>query len=90
MPTTDIIGYLWTQRQALGLYSLADVLQMVLDLSVAGLDCIRVDDIEVFGAPTGEARVEYVRLTSDDWAERVSRFISAAAVEQMTEDRDLL
>lgn len=79
MPTTDIIGYLWTKRQELDLYSLADVLQFTHDLVINGLDAIRVEDIEVFGIPTGEARVEYVRLTHEEWEPLITDLIVSAA-----------
>lgn len=81
MPTVDIIGYLWSRRQDLELYSLPDVIQFTSDLMRGGLECIRVRDIEIFGFSTGLPSIEYVRKEAEDWESLVHNAIIAASVE---------
>lgn len=81
MPTTNIIGYLWSERQQLYLYSLTDVLQLTHDLVAGGLDCIRVEDIAPFGIPTGQASVQILMKEPEEWASLIHEAILHASVE---------
>ena len=83
MPTMDIIGYLWSKRQDLDLYSVPDAIQLAHDLVVAGLDCIEVQDIEVFGVSTGEVSVQWDRRTPEEWEPLVENAIAKAATEHV-------
>jgi hypothetical protein len=80
MPTVDIIGYLWSKRQALGLDGIPDALQMASDLQRAGLEAVRVEDQTVFGVPTGVA-VTLVRRDPVAWDDLVSNAIVSAAAQ---------
>lgn len=81
MPTTDIIGYLWTKRQELNLYSLSDVFQLVADLSRNGLECVDVTDVAVFGVSIGQPSIAWVRLSEEEWDWMVADAIAQASVE---------
>lgn len=83
MPTTDIIGYLWYNRQALDLDGLPDVLDLVADLQRSGLECIRVEDMKVLGKLAGTT-VQLVRKERDEWDRLVHDTIINAAVEHTT------
>lgn len=80
MPTTDIIGYLWYNRQALDLDGLPDVLDLVADLQRSGLECVRVEDLKVLGQLAGTT-VQLVRKERDEWDLLVHDTIVNAAVE---------
>lgn len=82
MPTINIIGYLWHNRQALNLDGLPDVLEMVADLQRLGLECVRVGDILVFGVPIEEPSVELMTRTSDEWSRLVEDLIVSSAAEE--------
>lgn len=81
MPTMDIIGYLWSRRQDLDLYSVPDALQLAADLSRNGLECVEVKDIEVFGVSLGEPSVTWVRLDPEEWEWMVENAIARGATE---------
>lgn len=81
MPTMDIIGYLWSRKQDLNLYSVPDVLQLASDLSRAGLECLDVKDIEVLGVSIGQPSVAWVRLSAEEWEWMVEDAIAKAAAE---------
>ena len=83
MPTTDIIGYLWYNRQALNLDGLPDVLELVADLQRSGLECIRVEDMKVLGQRTGTT-VQLVRRERAEWDRLVHDTIINASVEHTT------
>lgn len=80
MPTTDIIGYLWYNRQALDIDGLPDVLELVADLQRSGLECIRVEDMKVLGQRAGTT-VQLVRKERAEWDRLVHDTILRAAVE---------
>lgn len=81
MPTMDIIGYLWSKRQDLNLYSVPDVLQLVSDLERNGLECVEVKDVEVFGVSIGQPSVSWTRLSEEEWEWMVENAIAKAAAE---------
>lgn len=81
MPTMDIIGYLWSRKQDLNLYSEADVLQLASDLARSGLECLDVTDVEVFGVSIGQPSVAWVRLSDEEWEWMVEDAIAKAAAE---------
>lgn len=81
MPTQDIIGYLWSKRQELDLYSVSDVLQMTRDLNEVGLSAVSVSQLSVLGIQTDEVSVVWDRRTPDEWAKLVENAIAKAAVE---------
>ena len=70
MPTTDIIGYLWSNRQELEIADIPDLLRVVADLQDAGLECVRVSDFLVLGVATGST-VQWVQLEDANWADLV-------------------
>lgn len=80
MPTTDIIGYLWGNRQALDLEDLADVLAMASDLQRGGLEVVRAQDITVLGTPVGTS-VQLIRNEQLDWDILVHDAVLQASVE---------
>lgn len=80
MPTTNIIGYLWHNRQALDIDGLPDVLQMVADLQRHGLECVQVKDIEIMGAYV-TTNTWLVEREDSEWAWRVEDAIVTSAVE---------
>jgi len=80
MPTTNIIGYLWSQRQALDIKTPADVLSFAADLQRLSTDVVRLDDIKVLGNTVGTS-VQLVEHTDDEWASIVFDGIMAASVE---------
>ena len=80
MPTTNIIGYLWSQRQALGIKTPADVLSFAADLQRLSTDVVRLDDIKVLGNSVGTS-VQLVEHTDEEWASIVFDGIMAASVE---------
>lgn len=81
MPTMDIIGYLWSKKQDLDLYSVPDALQLATDLSRSGLECVEVEDIEVFGISLGAPSVTWVRLSAEEWEWLVEDALARAAAE---------
>lgn len=80
MPTTNIIGYLWHNRQDLNLDGLPDVLDMVADLQRLGMTCVRVETISVLGQPA-TASVQLVMLPDEDWAKLVENALINASIE---------
>jgi len=80
MPTTDIIGYLWSNRQELEIADIPDLLRVVADLQDAGLECVRVSDFRVLGVATGST-VQWVQLEDANWADLVHTAILSSAVE---------
>ena len=80
MPTTNIIGYLWSQRQALGIKTPADVLSFAADLQRLSINVLRLSDIKVLGAPVGVS-VQLVEHTDGEWADIVFDGIMSASVE---------
>lgn len=85
MPTTDIIGYLWTQRQALDLYSVSDVLQLVADLTRQGLDAVELVELTVMGVPLDHSSVVWRRCQPEEWEALVAETISKGATEHALE-----
>ena len=83
MPTTDIIGYLWSKRQALELDGIPDVLNMVSDLQHVGLICVEVSEIKVFGAVI-DTQGRLVKLDAAEWDELVHAALLSSAVEHTT------
>lgn len=83
MPTTDIIGYLWYNRQALDLDGLPDVLELVADLQRAGLGCVRVEDRRVLGQLAGTS-VQLIRKEHSKWDDVVYDAILRTSVEHTT------
>lgn len=81
MPTMDIIGYLWSKKQDLDLYSVPDVLQLASDLARNGLECIDITDIEVFGVSIGQPSIAWVRLDEEEWSWMVENALASAAAE---------
>lgn len=94
MPTTDIIGYLWGNRQAFEFDGIPDVLQTIADLQRTGLECIRVEDVMIFGSPAGTS-VQLVRREPEEWAGLIEDALIQNSIEhtiQMLhdpEERDL-
>lgn len=80
MPTTDIIGYLWTERQHLDLDGLPDVLQMVHDLAEAGLPVVILDEHKVLGLVIGTT-ARLVRRTPAEWSNLVEKAIIDASLQ---------
>ena len=80
MPTTNIIGYLWSKRQLLDLDTPADVLEMVADLQRLGVECVRLSDIKVLGVPVS-ASVQITEADEVTWKELVHEAVLAASVE---------
>ena len=80
MPTTDIIGYLWSNRQELELDGLPEVLHMIADLQEVGLECVEVGEVKVFGVPL-EASGRLIRRTDEEWNDLVHKAILSSAVE---------
>ena len=80
MPTTNIIGYLWSQRQALDIKTPADVLSFAADLQRLSTDVVWLDDIKVLGNSVGTS-VHLVERTDEEWAFIVFDGIMAASVE---------
>lgn len=66
MPTTDIIGYLWSRRQDFDIRSQAEAIIMAGDLVEIGLPCIEVEDAKILGQVVG-ASTKYLRHTADEW-----------------------
>lgn len=91
MPTTNIIGYLWSKRQELDLDGLPDVLEMAADLQRNGLQCVQVEDITILGMYM-EPSVHLVLRDPLDWATLVEDAIITATVERtidmLHEERD--
>lgn len=85
MPTIDIIGYLWTNRQALGLEGLPDVLQMASDLQRAGIETVRAEDLTVFGIMSG-ASVVLIERPHEEWEDLVGSAIIQASVDEFLRD----
>ena len=85
MPTIDIIGYLWTNRQALGLEGLPDVLQMASDLQRTGVEVVRAEDLTVFGITSG-ASVVMIERTHEEWGGLVESAIIQASVDEFLRD----
>lgn len=81
MPTINIIGYLWHNRQALDLDGLPDVLEMVADLQRLGLECVRAHDVFIMGSLIDTPIVELITRTSDEWAPLVENIIVSAAAQ---------
>lgn len=79
MPALDIIGYLWTKREALDIESLPAAMNFAADLMTAGLDCIQVQDVKVLGQVIGVS-TSYPRKTEEEWDEIVEAAIVDAAV----------
>ena len=80
MPTTDILGYLWTKRQALELADIPETVELAADLQRAGLECIRIETRRVLGRTAGSS-VQLVRKTPEQWAVLVEAVIVNSAVE---------
>lgn len=80
MPTTDIIGYLWSNRQELELDGLPDVIHMAGDLQHIGLACVEISEISVFGISL-ETRSSLVLRTTEEWADLVHKAILSSAIE---------
>src|SRR5690606_19495593 len=85
MPTMDIIGYLWTKRQELDLYSVADALQLVADLTRQGLDCIQLMEMSIMGVPLDHSSVVWRRLQPEEWEGLVADLIAESATEHALE-----
>lgn len=83
MPTTDIIGYLWGNRQELELTTLSDALHLAADLEHVGLTCVSIEEVKVFGT-TLETRGEFIRRTPEEWDRLVHAAILSSAVEHTT------
>lgn len=79
MPTTDIIGYLWHKRHALGIETLTDVLDLTGDLVASGHEVMTVTDQTVLGIPVGAVTV-LPRKTPEEWEPIVHDAIVKAAV----------
>lgn len=84
MPTTDIIGYLWSNRQDLSLSGVADVLEFAADLQRTGLRCVDLDDVKVMGTPVA-VTVQWQRLEPAEWAVLVEDAIVTASASHTIE-----
>lgn len=91
MPTSNIIGYLWSNRQDLDIDGLPDLLQVISDLQRCGLDAVRVEELKVFGAPVGTS-VQLVERTAEEWSSLVEEALVQSAIEHtidmLHEERD--
>lgn len=79
MPTSDIIGYLWSKRQALDIQTTSEAVSLTADLLESGVDCIQVEDIRVLGSVIGVS-TSYPRKTEEEWDRLVHDAILRSAV----------
>jgi hypothetical protein len=80
MPTSNIIGYLWSQRQDLDIDGIPDLLQLVSDFQRLGLECVRIDEISIFGLEV-EPSVTLIRRETEEWQPLVEEALVRASVE---------
>lgn len=83
MPTTDIIGYLWSSKQALDLDGVPDCIQMAADLQRSGVECVRLMESKILGV-TVSSTTHFVRRPDTEWADLVAEAIRLAAARDLT------
>lgn len=81
MPTTNIIGYLWSQRQDLNIDGVPDLFELIHDLTAHGVDVVTVEDITILGSPVGTS-VQLAMREPEEWAELVENAILEASVDR--------
>lgn len=79
MPSTDIIGYLWSKRHAFDIQAPSEAVRLAADLLDGGLDCIHVEDQLTLGIVSG-VTTEYPRKAPEEWDDLVHKTIVDAAV----------
>ena len=80
VPTTTIIGYLWSKREALDVQDMPELLRLLADFNELGVDFLSIHEMTILGKPAG-TEVMLDRKEPSDWDDLLARAITTAAVE---------